>query len=829
MRFQFVDGPTSSNKSGIIIKCVTQRYFNGEKSIIALPSIDTCSEIAARASEQFPGVPIEVYHSKLPREDGSGSVKIDVSRAIGNNDLGGGRIVIICHATLCSLETTLDLKEWHCYIDETLDVFHPFEVNLQDTHHLLTDHLVMLPVEGDYARIESRNDTALTVIQENRNKDAFNEMLKDVAARTLSPYFDCYTHELNYTKLLRGSGKEQKLYHLSVLHPRVVSSFSQVTVFSARFEESLQYHIWEREGVVWERNEALTEQLKFTQHCGYERLVVYWGYEANFSKSIRDKHPETYEEFIAAGLSRIDCRQFIRLENNDIKKISTLSRHPAGETIPGRSHGLNKYRHIDHAFIATATNYSPVASAFLKNHYGFGRDQQVVSFACHNIYQAISRTSMRDGDMSRERVWVVPSQKHAEWLSQIFKGSTCVSLALNQPAAVERGRVARFDNDKERKNQSKQITRLKARQKRDFIERIGVDLLENVVPFYNQNVDVNTLYIDQFVDMYRSSRFDHLKQKDGQVILMKDHEYINWLKKQFHNNYVKKDDIPLVSPAFYNPLWVGKGKRGKMNVVFASGIMMDYDNSELTPETLAEIFDALQCVTYSTYSNSPGNLRYRLYIPTTRPMLIPEYTAIVDEIIRVIEEAGYHGRNKSPAKPNGSGSESESDRFTMGGNLKRHGIDMGKRGPYSLFHLPCRSPTGHGFFNDHSGPGRAPLDVNQWLLSLPPIEESQPRQTRSNYNYADRAHTLTQRQRDGIEGAMAEWFRTGTLPKQGNDAMWVLYASLRDLHLPDDIMEEHMRTAADTANSPKDRHEQVDHLMSNLRTFRQRIGFNTAA
>ncbi|MFB0487688.1 hypothetical protein ABIE45_000274 [Methylobacterium sp. OAE515] len=829
MILKFVSGPTSSNKTGVILEEAGRRFLEGLKSLIVGPSTDACDEYQSRLASLFPGVPLEVYHSKRERLGSKGSIRVDVERALLDTSLGSGRVVAICHATLCNLSADLDLDEWHCYIDETLDVFHPAELNLHDSHQLFTDHLKATVDGTAYARLMPINDTALTAIVENRNKDAYRELIKSTAEKIINPYYDCFTPKREYDRLVGGKGKKRKLYCISVLHPRLVSAFGGATVFSARFQESLHYHLWKSEGVTWEEDTALTTRLRFSKHTGYEQTKIYWGLERNFSKASRNKNMAWYDGFIASAKKVMDDRQHISLENNDIKDASALSKSNNSCMISGRSHGLNKYRHIDHAIVVPAMNYSPAAGKFLADRYKFSRDKQVISFACHNIYQAISRTSMRDGDMSRERIWVVPSRSHAEWLSRIFEGSSCISLALNQPPAGNSGRPGLFKCDNDRKNQSRNNSKNKARQISEFIDRIGVDMMESVAFFHDSDGDDSTLYIDHFVIHYRSTWFEALKRSSGEVIAKKENSYIGWLKKESKKSYPKKDDVPLVSPAFYNPLWVGKGKRGKLNVVFASGIVLDFDKSELRPEDLAEIFKDLQMVTYSTYSNSHSEIRYRAYFPTTRPMLIPEYTAIIQALIQAIEDAGYRGENKGPAKPNGSGSEGESDRFSIGGNRKRHGIDMSKRGAYSLFHLPCRSPSGHSFFNHHSGPGRTPLDVNQWLLSLPPIEEPEPQNVTYNNSYADEAHTITDHQRSGIEEAMRERFSTGTLPGNGHDAMFRIYERLRDLRLPLDLMWEQLSFAAKTASSPTDRLKQADRLMNDLKNYRSRHLTSSAA
>ena len=294
MFLRFVSGPTSSNTTGVILEETGRRYQEGLKSLIVGPSTDACDEYQSRFASMFPGVPLEVYHSKRERCESKGSIRVDVERALLDVALGSGRVVAICHATLCNLSPDLDLSEWHCYIDETLDVFHPTELNVHDSHQLFTDHLKAVPNGSPYPRLVPANDTALTAIIENRNRDAYREMIKNIAEKIVSPHYDCFTLGSKYEQLIERKGKKQKLYCISVLSPRVIATFGGATVFSARFEESLHYHLWQREGVTWEQDADLTRHLRFTEHVGHEMTKIYWGLDRNFSKTFRNDNMEWY-------------------------------------------------------------------------------------------------------------------------------------------------------------------------------------------------------------------------------------------------------------------------------------------------------------------------------------------------------------------------------------------------------------------------------------------------------------------------------------------------------------------------------------------------------
>ena len=119
--------------------------------------------------------------------------------------------------------------------------------------------------------------------------------------------------------------------------------------------------------------------------------------------------------------------------------------------------------------------------------------------------------------------------------------------------------------------------------------------------------------------------------------------------------------------------------------------------------------------------------------------------------------------------------------------------------------------------------------MNQWLLSLLPIEEPEPQNVAVNNSYIEDFQGLTEHQSSGIEEAMNEWLMTGTLPGEGHDGIFALYERLRGLNLPLELMWEQLRTAARTARSPIERLKQVDRLMDNLKTYRSRYFTDNAA
>jgi hypothetical protein len=803
---KYVEGPTASNKTGVTIDEAVRRLEEGKKTLIVGPSIPVLNEYKSRGEAKHSGVTFEVYHSENRSPDSSGSIRVDVERVLDNRCSIGGRIACITHATFQNLDPSKQWFDWDLFIDEALEVYNPVEKNLHASHRVITDGLKFIPLGPFYSRLEVNDQKLIQRIAEDRNKDILVTELKDVAKRLLNPNYTNFTITTPYANLLRKAGRRKKLYVYSIFSPTSVQRFGETTVLSARFGESFHHHICKQEGVEWVKDGRLTKQLKFQAHEGYDKLRIHYGYERSFSKSFRDTNPDSYESFVHCAVNAMNGKEFIRLENNDIKFKSSLAIHRNGKTIEGRSNGFNCYKHIDNAIIIPALNYTSQASDFLERQYGIDRRMQSVGLACNSIYQAASRTSMRDGDLSIERDWVVPTKHQAQWLSSVMGGSSVVSLGLNdQPSVGKSGRPKLFTDENARKAKSKSNQRNRERQVSEFENQIADNVIEDV-PFLNADGDVVNTIISkgEIVALFRSSFFTNQWDNDPSCLIMKPSEFVRFLKKQANIEYEKKHDVPLISPAFFNPSIVPETRRGKKNTMFASGIMLDLDGTDIKPRQLADIFPELKIVTYNTYSNKPGDLRYRAYFGTTRPMMINEYRAIVDGMITRIEDQGYIARPKDTAKP----------RVSV--NVQYHGIDLSKRGPSSLFHLPCQAKDdskGSSFFMEFPDPKRSPLDVNEWMASLPPITDEEDRVIPFHRPPIIHSGELTLIQEAGIKEALDEWYRYGVMRGNGYEGIRDLYTKLCRLRTPDNLRNDFLYQAALSASSPNDRRRQVDDLI----------------
>src|SRR6476661_5759563 len=81
--------------------------------------------------------------------------------------------------------------------------------------------------------------------------------------------------------------------------------------------------------------------------------------------------------------------------------------------------------------------------------------------------------------------------------------------------------------------------------------------------------------------------------------------------------------------------------RGKENIVYLRHVVLDFENGELQPEMLANLFPNLQMVVINTYNHTNDKPRFRAVIFTDEPMSVETYAFIYNCIADKLEEAGY--------------------------------------------------------------------------------------------------------------------------------------------------------------------------------------------
>ncbi|PXW53727.1 hypothetical protein [Methylobacterium sp. B4] len=725
---------------------------------------------------------------------------------LNNADLDGS-IVFITHRTFLGLPFFYRKDRWSLYFDECPNVLETFSENLSIKHGLITDHVRTRDSASAYSRLQVTNQSELTKTAENRGQDSIVEHIQDLAKILLSKNYDNYVNIAKFESLRAKTSSDGILSVFSILKPSIFLDFDSVTISGALFEETFAFHQWSQTGVIWKKSLELTRENAANLHPFNPSVTIHYGYETRYSKYLRDKLGGDNTPIIQAATKKLGNQKYVRVENNDVKLTSPLNKLLGDNLIPGISHGLNQYRHVHHAAVIIANNQTPEASKFLKEYCGFDDDKQFRAFTDHSVYQAICRTSIRDNDLAHDKTWIVASKDTADWLHRIFPGSRAESLGLDQPEKQKVGRKRTYDSDNERKNASKKRSRAELSLASGFAHNIDSSYLERVSYLNDDESAIKD--ISRFVARFRGSYFNNYLSTDPFVISKTEDQFIRYLKDHSKNVYTSKNEIPCVSGALFDVDKSDDTDRGNDNVELVRGMWIDIEKGTMTHNDFSRAFPQLRMVAYNTFRHTLERMRCRIYIPTNRVMKDTEYRMIHKEIVYVLETKGYRSGKLAD----------DICRESLQGNY--HGIDSLPH-PCAVFALPCQAQERQAsFFKEYKGDRRAPLDVDSWIQHRIAPDDVGMVDSLSYVPLDEDALTISPDQQAGIDTSMSEWYRIGSLPGEGHDAIFTLYHALCALKLHPQTISERLYEAAQSAYSPVHRNKQVDRLMKNLLRWHQ--------
>ena len=150
----------------------------------------------------------------------------------------------------------------------------------------------------------------------------------------------------------------------------------------------------------------------------------------------------------------------------------------------------------------------------------------------------------------------------------------------------------------------------------------------------DENISIRTFcpanFGSAFADKYASRPLADLDLDD-------DEEFIRLLRGMHKEVPAAKEDNVLLSPAHFDPDMAGTDTcRGLANITHVRGIWMDNDGGDLAYDEFARLFPYLRIVVWNTYSSTPDQPRWRVFIPTTYAMSVEVHRCIMAQIEKVL-------------------------------------------------------------------------------------------------------------------------------------------------------------------------------------------------
>lgn len=241
----------------------------------------------------------------------------------------------------------------------------------------------------------------------------------------------------------------------------------------------------------------------------------------------------------------------------------------------------------------------------------------------------------------------------------------------------------------------------------------------------------------------------------------------------------------------------------------ASGLVLDFDNGEVSPQEFQRIFwteagrgRKMSFAIMNTFSrNVSAPNKFRVVIPFRQPTRsVEEFHAAYDHIVRRIEERGY----RKPPK------------IHDGPNLDAGGLDRSSRSPTQLFYWPCTNEN-HPEAAFFRSCGFQKRELERYALDPLKVAETVPVSlfeavTPAPHERANQAK---------LDAVLRQWREAGVAPGNGNDEFFRLGLGLAKAGLSEHEIECKLKAEAHHAHTPKDRLRNIPHVMRGIRSRRR--------
>ena len=774
----------------------SQRKLN---TVIISPTVKLLSETEGVIRSQNPIGRVIKFHG----DDGEEGSVVKRTLEYLRRCVFSGDILLITQQCFVNLPYFYHKSRWRLLVDEDIPVFISETLNLPDNHNLVTDHIELGEAGPNYAFVKIVDRSRLKNIVDNKNKDDVWSNLRPLCSLLLQSDCECYVNAKQLNDLKCGLKTNGQLTVYAFRKPDRFVGFDGVTIASAWFEDSLTYHHWKNLGVNWLEDDDVKRSILRPVHPENPRLTIYYGYEGRNSKNLRNRLERDKNTEIREAIERLMAGEpFLWLENKDRADTSVLRACENGVPLPPVSAGLNGYSDYRNAAVLMATNYDPGQSEILKQVIGFDGEKQARAMV-GNLYQAFMRTALRKDEIEQEAKWVVPCEEEAKLLSERFPGSVVKPLGIAPLPERKTGRPRKHSSDNERKRDYERRRKDELTRSVGFARNLAPELLERVV-FLDETGRKTYNSIGPFVRDYRGSYFTTWHKTDPQCIVMTENKFIGYLKGRFEDVYFQKDDIPCVSGALFDPgLTDNENTRYEGNVVLSRGIWIDIEDGDLTPKLFEQFFPTISFVAYSTFRHTKQKPRFRIYIPTDRPMLFEESIAIYHEIRYSLKTQGWMNGKRSAKR-------------CVSIDRRVDGIDC-RPNPSQLSVLPCQSQDSKASFFIDNTRGKDPLNVDLWLEQRSWFEGDDDFYDLSAVPAYGQEAEITPERMAIIKAATDRWETFGRLNGNGDEGIFAFYLELRRARISKTDIKWRLYRAAEQSSSPKDRKDQVRRLMQKLK------------
>ena len=726
----------------------------------------------------------------------------------------GGCVVFITHAALWEMPYFPYKANWELIIDEIPDVDFEFQLNLPETNEWTIKSLLQSDEIGEnlVVRLKAKpgSEDQVKKWASNKKNDDVIKVLQPLYKEISSQHSKVYATRASWNRL------DQKGYGKLIVHgfrgPSVCESWKSCRIMGAHFTKSMLYHLWQSQGVDFEKDTTIkVDGEGHAQELG-KRLKIFYFSAKPWSKRTRDAiavHDDPLASIRPVIKEVMGEEAFLWAANKDIEDFFVTKEFGKAVRIPNVPHGRNDFRTYTNIAFLSALNNTPAHFSNMDKVWGISPEHLREGRYFQVAYQAIMRTALRQPDNANDVKVLVPDIGLAQWLVKVFPGAK-----LQPVDPPEECQALLGDALKARGAPRKEATLSNLERKKQSVEKA-----ERLL------VTKNTIYKALIVT--NDITLSHESSVVSKQILKSSHQNWNDLRlqlKELHDEYQPtKEANTLASGAMFDASKSGDTAKGLANIQAVNGIWLDFDNGELSPDEFRRMFPEVKWLIWNSFNNGKDNQRkYRVLFPTASLMTAEMYHTLWDVIAQRIESFGYYI---------GSAASYEKQKQVGRPMPPRSGLDISKRTANSFFYLPCRAGLGkkHTFWMENWGEQVVILNPDVWV-KYAPIEKQQ--YVSSVADTLDRTaglkklldaikireeKTKAEEHRNELarQKAIDDWRNAPA--HEGNQEFFRLGMRLHNSGMGINEVERVLRTEAANAKSPRDRIEQIKWILKSLR------------
>ncbi len=810
MPFYFISAPCGSGKTYSLIQRACELAGQGRCVLILQPT----KELIRKTIEHF--LLPRLNHPPYQIFDGD-NIKGSVASMLTEYSRGAdkaGHIVFSTHQVLPYVRYWADKDQCDVCVDEAPQVLRHNCYEVPNTHKLITDLISMETHNSIYSRVEinKRYQAAMERIAKNKDHDEIYEKFRELSQTLINPHWQSFVNSEHFKKLIDGKNKTLSIH--SVLMPSILNGFGSVVMAGANFRDTTVYLLWGQKGIEFQEDKALASKLRFQEHKNGHLITIKYADEKQWSRKRRltplkpDNKTTVFDAIVEAAKKEFSGSSFIWQAN---KRVPNNIFDGKGERLPNLPHGRNDFSKFNNIVFLSSLNPSSDHFRFLKSQGVSGEEVRRALYLAA-LYQSVMRTSIRDPDNTEPKKIVVPDYTAALYLQGLFPGSriekvetTIVDDGLPKKAGRPRwyqsgkDRVSAFRRRRRNAEAIEGLLRLggpyplgqKLGEEGEKCNEMGIE--DSYTNYVTQHCSA-TVYMGKKKST-GLERYSYLNYSDVD-------QFVADLKTWHLRQLESKESNFLISPAIFDPQHPdreGNQQRGLKNIVYLRHIWMDFENGELKPDEIADLFPHLRLIVMNTYNHTPNEPRFRVIFPTNRRLTPLAYKLLWDEIAAKFEDAGYWVDKKKQQI-----------------GLRASGLDASPKNPNSLFFAPCEAKNpADSFFIDYNEQSRQLLDPRLWIennvvpFRVPLIAEDQPFIEQRQVNWVK------------VEKATDEWRQADH--REGDNPRFYQYARKLKwfgMSLPE--IERKLRSEVQSANDPIKRRTKIPSIIASLeRTWRK--------